>query len=147
SDKDDMAKTTLNIRMGSYVDIDNNHLSYGPASFGPDNTSVVDSSVEWVVFSRNTIDQASLEINSNSHHFRIVNNVLKYENHQLININPLNFDVNGTKGLSSRYIDDIQIVHNAGTIQSSAGVFIAINNLSKTGSITLTNNLFVAPNL
>jgi PKD repeat protein len=136
----DFPKCTINIRAGHYVYIANNVLSDGMAGFGPGPWTPASDSCEWVVLDGNRFHNAQLYLAGNVHHLIARNNLFDIENTAQIQLRPLDPDY------STRMMSDITLTYNTGVTASSKGSFLELDGGSPAGIITVTNNLFAAPN-
>lgn len=140
-DSGDMAKTTINLRLGSYFYVANSTLNNGPFSLGPDGTQAANDTVQWIVLENTRINQASLEVYPNTWHMMVRNNVFTRANTQQILVIAKNTT------FTSRTLSDIRIVNNTGINSSNYGKFLKVDGAATDGAISLMNNLYVAPNL
>lgn len=136
----DFPKTTINIRAGHYVYITDNVLSDGMAGFGPGPWTPASDSCEWVVLDGNVFHNAQLYVAGNVHHLIARNNLFDIQDTAQIQIHPLDPD------FASRYMSDVTITNNTGVTGSQKGAFLELDGTSPAGIITVTNNLFAAPN-
>lgn len=139
-DPADFPKCTINIRAGHYVYIADNTLSDGMAGFGPGPWTPASDACEWVVLDGNTFHNAELYLAGNVHHLIARNNRFDLQDTAQIRIVPLDPDY------ASRVMSDITITNNTGVTNSQKGNFLELDGGSPRGIITVTNNLFAAPN-
>jgi hypothetical protein len=140
-DSADSAKTTINIRAGQYVYVTDNKLSDGTVAIGPDDALPENTVVPWFKFDGNTLNNAQLYIHSSVQHAMIDNNFSNLEYYQQFEIDL------GDAGYPSRRMVDITFTHNTGIQQGTIGSMLQIDGDQYSGVITVTDNLFAAPNL
>ena len=139
-DSGDTAKTTINIRAGSYVDIENNQLSQSTVSIGPDDSLPENTVVSWIKLNGNTLTNSQIEIHSSVQHMMVSNNVTDYNYYPDIIIQTEDPEY------ASRVMSDITIDHNTGILANGIGFFLEVDGDKYKNIITVTNNLFAAPN-
>lgn len=139
TDSGDIAKTTVNFRIGSYIYMTNDKLTGGPVSVGPSHTQAIEDTAQWLVLEDSTVSGASLEVFPNTWHLTARNNVFQRDNNQLILLEPQQ------AGYGERNFKDINIIGNTGIDNGATGKFIKVTGEAAKGSITVKNNLFVAP--
>jgi PKD repeat protein len=141
-DEGDLAKCTINFRAGRYIYIVDNTLNDGTLGFGPGPWTPPSDVVEYVVIDGNTIHNAQVYIAGAVHHAVVRNNVLDLEGSAQVVINPID-----PAGYASRYMSDITVTQNTGINPTLAGNFLEVRGAARPGTITLTNNLYSAPDL
>jgi hypothetical protein len=140
-DKDEVVKTTINIRAGHYIYITNNSLNDGTVAFGPGPYQPSTDVADWIVIDQNYIHDGQLYIAGAVHHALASNNVLDFEGPDQIGVRPFDPD------FSDRSMSDITITHNTGLNNGTNGSFLEVTGSGAKGVLTLADNLFVAPNL
>jgi hypothetical protein len=138
-DSGDAAKTTINIRAGSYVDIENNQLSQSTLSIGPDDQIAEASVASWIKINGNTMTNSQIQLHSAVQHAMVSNNRTDYSFYPQIIIQTQD------PVFSSRVMSDITIDHNTGVLAGARGYFLEIDGDRYKSIITITNNLFAAP--
>jgi hypothetical protein len=141
-DPAEVAKCTINFRAGSYIYIADNTLSDGTLGFGPGPWTPASDAVEYVVIDGNTIHNAQVYLAGAVHHAMVRNNVLDMQASAEVVVNPVD-----PAGYASRYMSDITVTQNTGINMGTAGNFLEVRGVARPGTITLTNNLYSAPNL
>jgi hypothetical protein len=96
---------------------------------------------DWIVMDQNYVHAAQLYIAGAVHHALASNNVLDFEGTNQIGVRPFDPD------FSDRSMSDITITHNTGLNNGTNGSFLEVTGSGAKGVLTLTDNLFVAPNL
>jgi Ca2+-binding RTX toxin-like protein len=139
-DSGDSPKTPINIRDGSYVDIENNQLSQGTVSIGPDDALPENTVVSWIKLNGNTFTNSQIQIHGSVQHMLVSNNVTDYSFYPDIIIQTVD------PVYASRVMSDITIDHNTGILSSALGFFLEVDGDKYKNIITVTNNLFAAPN-
>jgi len=136
-------KTTINFRIGSYIFISNNVLSDSSVSLSPTIGQDTSLTLDWVVVQDNYINNTDLVINEIVHHMLVQDNVFNLsgdDSRGQIDIYP------GTLSDPNGHITDITITQNTGLNTGTEGVFLWMYSQAAPGAITLTNNLYSAPN-
>jgi PKD repeat protein len=140
-DPGEAQKTTINVRIGNYVYIVNNILSGSTTGISDSPGQTLDQTVNWVVFDGNTINNGQLSVNGVAHHIMIRNNVPNITGTGQIAISP------SVAGIPGALLTDLTISHNTGINTGQDGEFIDVFGNPAPKSITISGNLFVAPNL
>jgi hypothetical protein len=140
-DSGDTQKTTVNIRAGSYVYVTNNTLRNATVAIGPDDALPENTVVPWFKFDGNTLLNSQLYVHSSTQHAMIDNNFSNLEYYQQFEI-----DTNDPS-YPSRKMLDVTFTHNTGVQQGTIGSMLQIDGDATGGIITVTDNLFAAPNL
>jgi hypothetical protein len=140
-DPNDAAKTTINIRAGSYVYITDNTLSNATIATGPDDAMPANTVVPWFKFDGNILHNSQFFMHGSVQHAMISNNFTDLQYYQEFELQPTD------PMFPNRQMLDITLTHNTGTQQGAIGSFLQIDGDSPAGVITVTNNLFAAPNL
>ena len=142
SDPDETAKSTINFREGNYVYIDANVLNDSMLAFFPGPGQATNLDVDWVVVENNVLHDAELSISTIVHHMLVSNNTfdLSGEGNAQIDIQP--GDLTDPDG----HLTDITITQNTGINTGTNGEFLLLESQAAPGSITLTKNLYEAPN-
>lgn len=138
-DKYDYSKGDIEMHRGSYAYIAHNTINDGTLRAGPLGLwgEAASSATDWVVMDGNTLKNTFISINAGSHHVMVRNNVIHLDHTPAIVIQ--------SPDKAGRISGDITITHNTAINQSDSGAFIKV--WGHADGITLTNNLFVAPNL
>jgi hypothetical protein len=134
-------KTTIDVRIGSYVYVADNILNDSTVAVSPSPGQTVDQTANWIVFDGNTINNAQLVIDEVGHHIMVRNNVLNISGTGQIVITPSGTTVPGA------LMTDITISHNTGINTGQDGELIDVLSEPAPGSITIDHNLYSAPNL
>ncbi|HXE51467.1 MAG TPA: PKD domain-containing protein, partial [Tepidisphaeraceae bacterium] len=137
----DTPKTTINIRAGSYVDIESNTLADGTMAIGPDSSLPESTAVEWIKINGNTTSDMQTQIHWSVHHAMFSNNVMQQETYPMLEIDPKD------PTYSSRYLADITVAHNTGILQGTIGTMLQIDNEPQWQAIKVIDNLMSAPNM
>jgi hypothetical protein len=140
-DPNDSPKTTINIRAGSYVYITDNTLSDATISTGPDDAMPANTIVPWFKFDGNILHNSQFFMHGSVQHAMISNNFTDLQYYQEFELQPTD------PVFPNRQMLDVTLTHNTGTQQGAIGSFLQIDGDSPAGVITVTNNLFAAPNL
>jgi hypothetical protein len=140
-DPGEQYKTTIDVRIGSYVYVVNNILSDSTVAISPSPGQTVDQTANWIVFDGNTINNAQLVIDEVGHHVMVRNNVLNITATGQIAITPSGTTVPGA------LITDITISHNTGINTGQDGEFINVMTEPAPGSITIDHNVYCAANI
>ncbi len=140
-DPQDFSKGTIEIQKGAYAYVAYNNVHGGPIRTGPlgNHSEASNTSTEWVVLDGNQTHDYPINIYTGSHHVMIRNNILNDTNGVGIALIP--------KDSEGRYLLDIQILNNTGINSGHVGQFLHTAGAATPGSITLGNNLYIAPNL
>ena len=135
------SKGTVEIHKGSYAYVVGNTLDGGPLRAGPrgGGTEPSSTATDWTVFDGNRVTDAPINILPGTYHLAIRNNIIDNEGQMDINVSPADNE--------GRSISDIRIFNNTGIDHNNIGQFIYSIDGLPAGSITMGNNLFVAPNL
>jgi hypothetical protein len=141
-DPAEVQKTTINFRGGTYIYITNNTLNYGTVAFGPDALMPQASSATWIVVQDNYFNAAPLWMTGATDHVLVQNNYFDDPNMPSIQLIPTD-DTYPT----TRLMHDITITDNTSVNTGIDGQFLLMSNAALPGTITLTNNLYIAPTL
>jgi hypothetical protein len=132
-------KGTLNLHKGSYFWVSGNTLNGGTFSVGPlgdgDGLSDIGARATNIVVENNRIN-SGMQILHGTEHIMIDNNI-SYGN--------VDFRIDGYNSQYQRGVADISIENNTGINSGDHGNFLLVSG--PVNGITLTNNLYVAPNL
>lgn len=137
-DPGEAQKTTIDIRIGNSVYITGNVLNGSTTSISLSPGQTPDQTVNWVVYESNYIHNGQLGINSCANHVMLRNNVLDISGTGQIVVSPT------SPGFT---MSDLTIKNNTGLNAGGDGEFINVNSEAAPGSITITGNLYVAPDL
>lgn len=141
-DTGEVPKCTINFRAGSYIYITDNVLNDGTLGFGPGPWTPATDATEWVVITGNQINDAQVYLAGAVHHAMVSDNVLNLSGSSQIHIHP-----GDPGGFASRVMSDITVTGNTGTNNGPTGQFLELTGSANPGTITLTDNLYAAPNL
>ncbi len=137
-DKEDIAKGAIELHTVSHGYVTGNTVRDGALRAGPRGAAeATTTKAEWIVFEGNTVLNVGMTIRPGTHHVMIRNNVINNEAGESIVI--YKPDAEG------RVSSDITVDNNTAVNHASSGKFIMIQG--KVNGITLTDNLYVAPNL
>ena len=133
---------TLTLHKGTYLYVANNTLNDGSLGLGPlDHGEAgminADGRLEWTVVENNTIN-AILKIGSGTDHVAVRNNVITGDDNIAI-------DMPGYSDVYNRGTSDVTIDHNTVINNGTNGKFLKLGGA--VDGLTVTNNLYVAPNL
>ena len=139
-DSYDFDKTAVNIQKGTYAYVQHNDLR-GPSTVGPlgtaDGLSDKSARFRYAVFESNKITgKVTVENGAEQVVFR--NNIIKTDGATGITLEGYDYQYN-------RSAKDITIVNNTGINNDRNGQFVALFNGAS--GITISNNLYTAPNL
>lgn len=140
-DPQETMKNTINFRGGAHIYVTGNTLRNGTFNFGPDDYGTPDQNISWIVL-ENNLTTGQLILQKNVHDVMVRNNVLNVWGTAAIYIKP-----NDPLFPGVRYDKDITITHNTGLNDATGGQFLYVSQTALPGIITLTDNLYVAPNL
>ncbi|HSU66184.1 MAG TPA: hypothetical protein VLJ39_04915, partial [Tepidisphaeraceae bacterium] len=134
-------KTTINFRSGNYVYISGNKLNDSTVSFtiGPNMTT--DEDTNWIVLEDNDFRNTQLQFNETVHHVMVRNNYFDMSWGAQIVLMP------GILSDAYGHLTDVTITGNTGVSTGTNGQFLQVTGQMAPGTITLTQNLFIAPNL
>jgi hypothetical protein len=134
-------KATLNIHKGNYLYIAHNTLNDGKVCVGPlgekDGMADMAGRTNWVVVEQNDI-HSPIRIEHGAEHVMVRNNLIDYDGAAA-------FQVEGFNTTYQRGSSDLYLVHNTVLNSKETGSFIQL--LGPVDGITMTNNLYIAPNL
>ena len=141
-DKYDTSKGAIVIQRGDYAYVAHNDV-HGPLGAGPlgdaDGMQDPTSRFDYAVFEQNNVlDNSTMYINHGASHVTIRGNVFHNSDKEAIRIEEWN-------DAYQRGVSDVTIDHNTAFNDGTKGSFLILNGTSE--KITLTNNLYVAPNL
>jgi PKD repeat protein len=131
-------KTTIDLRIGSYVYIAANVLTGSTVAISDSPGQTLDQVVNWVVFDGNTIGNAQLSINYVAHHVVVRNNLLNISGTGQISI-----AATGT-AIPGAVLTDLTISHNTGMNTGQDGEFINVFGAPAPGSIVIDHNVYSA---
>jgi hypothetical protein len=135
----DVIKGTLNLHKGSYMYITGNTLTHGTMSIGPlggpDGLNDKYARAKNVVLENNKII-SDVQILHGAEHIMLDNNVV---------YGATGFGIDGYNAQYQRGVSDLNIINNTGINSGDRGNFLIVKG--SVDGITLTNNLYVAPNL
>jgi len=141
SDPGDTYKCTINFREGSNIFISDNTCTGGSVAFGPSIGQPTSESVSWVVLQNNDFNNLQVSFNALVHHVMMSDNVLDATGTFQIILEP--GDITDPLG----HLTDITITHNTGINMTSSGQFLWVTANLAPDTVTLSDNLYVAPNL
>jgi hypothetical protein len=134
-DPSDMAKDTIDLQMGTYAFIANNTLSGGPTGVGPLTTQP--SGFNYAIFSDNTL-YVPMNIEPGASNVLVEGNVSYLDGNTEYYVN--GYDTTNNRGVVNAIITGNTVINSGPT-----GDFLSMDGPAS--EITLTNNLYVAPNL
>ncbi|MCC6423996.1 MAG: PKD domain-containing protein [Phycisphaerales bacterium] len=141
-DKLDWAKGCIVAQDGSYIYIANNITRDGGIGAGPlggdDGLSHKSARTTYVVIENNQCINKEITISHGAQHIMIRNNLLQRRGWRCLEIQ--GFDTRYNRGVS-----DLWIVNNTAQVSGDNGSFMRL--LGQAQSITLANNLLIAPDL
>jgi hypothetical protein len=141
-DPAEIMKTTINFRGGQYIYVTGNTLNDGQIGFGPDPTMSPTALTQWIVVEDNFIHNTTLGITGATDHLMARDNYFDWSGNADITVTPTDATYPST-----RLMHDITIADNTGVNTGTSGQFIWVRNAALPGTLTVTNNLYVAPNL
>ncbi|HEV2292213.1 MAG TPA: PKD domain-containing protein [Tepidisphaeraceae bacterium] len=137
---DNTPKGALTLHSGSYFWIARNDLKKGPVAIGPlgndDGLNNTSARFRYGVFDGNVFD-TKVAVDHGAERIMLRNNVIKSGNSAIL--------VEGYNSTYGRTTNDVTIVNNTVINGSTAGQFVKVEKGAI--SVTLANNLYVAPNL
>jgi hypothetical protein len=140
---DDPAETmkcTILFRAGNNIYITGNTLNDGTLSLAPGPGMTSAEGTSWVVVDGNFLNNAQFELQATDHHIMVRNNVSNLSGTDEFHLVPGDLtDPNG-------HLTDITITHNTGINTGIAGQFLWLTAQAAPGTITVTDNLYIAPN-
>jgi len=138
---DDTPKGALTLHKGSYYWVARNNLNKGPVAIGPlgngDGMDDKGARFRYGVFDGNVID-TKLFVDHGAEHIMVRNNVIKSNGDSAVT-------VEGYNSTYGRTTVDVMIVNN--TVMNSSSTGRAFKIQSGADSVSLLNNLYVAPSL
>jgi hypothetical protein len=139
-DNQDNNKGTIEVHRGSYAYVAQNYLYDGELRAGPRGGSgdIAGSTTSWTVFEGNHVFNHEIQIYPSTVHLMIRNNVITNDNGAAINIVAVS---------PGRSVDDIRILNNTGVDNGVGGQFLYVFAGAPAHSITVENNLWLAPNV
>jgi len=152
-DSQDIAKGTFTLQKGSFWTIDHNTVNAGPIGVGPlggaDGVGDPSARAKWVVVENNKVTGNFIGVVAGVEHVAIHDNVVWRDGLDAFNIRPIDktTDSGGNPVYADRNAYDVSIINNTAFNNSNNGKFLYMTDPSAAGQITLTGNLYVAPNL
>jgi hypothetical protein len=141
SDPYETYKTTINFREGNYVYISGNVLNDSTLSISQGPGQATNATVNWVVIENNFFNNCQLKMQAIVHDVVVRNNVFNITGTADIDIEP------SAATDAADQIADITITGNTGINNGLDGEFLTLSSQTLPGTITLTNNVYSAPNL
>jgi PKD repeat protein len=146
-DQFDENRQTLSLHLGNYLYVYNNSFTAGRCEVGPlaggDGLMKADWQVQrvnWAVVEGNTFhDSAFLSVCHGTNHMMVRQNVFNQD------AGGMAITVDGYSSVYQRDVEDLTITQNTGINTGTKGTFLYVGGAVK--GITLTNNLYVAPNI
>ncbi|MDB5288814.1 MAG: domain containing protein [Phycisphaerales bacterium] len=134
-------KGTVDIHRGTYAYVADNWLYGGELRAGPRSgpAAVPGDTTQWTVFDGNHTFGHEVQVYPGTYHLMIRNNVISMDHNSCISIVPAN--------PAGDNVQDITIVNNTGITNSSGGCFLYVTSGAAANSLTVQNNLWIAPNL
>jgi hypothetical protein len=135
----DTSKGAIEIHVGSYAYIADNKITDGDIRLGPLGLfgEAASDSTEWDVITDNQLSGTQIYLNSGTHHAMVDNNVVTNNTGDAM-------DISGPDS-QGRTTADVTIVDNTALDNGTSGNFLRVGGY--VDGITLTNNLWVAPNI
>jgi Ca2+-binding RTX toxin-like protein len=132
-------KTTINVRAGNYVYVSGNVLNHSTLAFniGPGMTTQQD--INWVVVEDNYFNDCPLQIKTTVHDVMVRDNYIDFSGQSEIYL--ISGDLTDPYG----HLTDITIEDNTGVNRGTLGTFLELDGQAAAGTITLSGNLYVAP--
>lgn len=145
-DKKDISKGCIVIQRGDFAYVTGNTVSNGPIGIGPlagpdgaHDQATRNSRTRFVVVENNKVNNAPIVIDTGIMHAIVRNNLVHQQSGATI-------IVHGTdRSIPGRTVEDVRVLNNTGIIDGKTQAFLAA--WSAPASLTLDNNLLVAPNL
>ena len=140
-DLNDTAKGTVDVHRGSYAYVSNNYLYGGELRIGPrvGPAKAPGDTSNWCVFEGNHVFGHEIQVYPGTYHVMMRNNIVSDDFTAIISVVPHN--------AAGDNIQDLTFVNNTGITSAVGGEFINITEAGTPGSITLQNNLWIAPNI
>jgi PKD repeat protein len=137
----DYNKGTIDVHRGTYAYVANNWLYGGELRAGPRNgpAAVPGDTTQWTVFDGNHTFGHEVQVYPGTYHLMIRNNVISVSGGSCISIVPTN------PGHDN--IQDFTIANNTGVTTSAGGSFLYVTGGAAANSLTVQNNLWIAPKL
>ncbi|HUB26805.1 MAG TPA: PKD domain-containing protein [Tepidisphaeraceae bacterium] len=135
-DSNDIAKPTIDLQMGTYAFIAQNTLSDGPLCIGPLTTQP--SGFDAAVVEDNTLEQTNVQVAPDATDVVLADNVTTLDNNAA-------YYVAGANSTTGWIVSNLTITGNTAANNGQTGNFLIL--AGPANGITLTNNLYVAPNL
>jgi hypothetical protein len=138
-DNQDNNKGVIDVHRGTYAYVSQNYVYDGELRAGPRGgpSDIPGSTTSWTVFEGNHVFNHEIQIYPGTQHLMIRNNVITMPTGMCIDINPAS---------DGRNIADIRIFNNTGVTTGNGGQFLYVYAGAPNGSISVANNLWVAPN-
>jgi len=138
-DVNDSNKGVVDVHRGTYAYVAQNSIRDGELRAGPRGgaSDIPGSTTSWTVFEDNYIYDHEIQIYPGTQHLMIRNNVMKSDDGAAINIEPAS---------DGRNILDIRIDNNTATSTGPGGQFLHVYANATPHSISVINNLWIAPN-
>ena len=142
----DIAKPTLSMFDGEYIYAVGNRLNDGPSGFGPlgsadairQHDNYRELRTRYGVFEDNIVTDTTLNVSHGAEHIAVRNNRFEHDNDAAITIQ-------GYNSTFARGVVDLRISRNTGINNGTKGQFLWLLGSAK--EVSLTNNLYVAPNM
>jgi Ca2+-binding RTX toxin-like protein len=137
----DYNKGTIDVHRGTYAYVADNWLYGGELRAGPrmGPGTVPGDTTEWTVFDGNHTFGHEVQVYPGTYHLMIRNNVISMDSNSCISIVPTN--------AAHDNIQDITIANNTGITNSTGGCFLYVTSGAAANTITVENNLWLAPNV
>jgi len=140
-DTGETPKTTINFRAGNYVYVSGNTLQDGTMSFAPAGLAMATATNNWIVIEDNFFHDMQLQLWANPQHVMVRDNYFDASGYADINL------IADDSMYPALHLGDVTITDNTGVNMGTTGQFLYVTGTPNAGIITLTNNLYVAPNL
>jgi hypothetical protein len=139
-DKEDFSKGAIELQTASYCYVTGNTVRDGTIRTGPrgGSTEAANTEAAWIVMEDNTVHNVGFNIMPGSKHLMIRNNLINYDNGEAIAIK--------SPDKQGRVSSDISIDNNTAINDGQWGKFLLVQG-KVNGGISVTDNLFISPNL
>jgi len=131
----------LTLHSGSYVYVAGNKISDSPLGLGPLDAGAgldhKESRLSWTVIEKNTFKESQVNVGHGTEHLSVRDNVI-------LKNDGIAIDMKGYSAEYARGVKDVYIVHNTVINNATGGKFLKVGG--KVEAITVSNNLYVAPN-
>ena len=140
-DPAEVVKCTINFRGSNYVYVADNILNQGTLSFDSPGAQFPGAMNEYVVIQGNTLNQGQLQLWGNDDNVMVRDNIFN-----ITGMPDVQLQVTTTVDTSVK-LGHVTITDNTGINTGTTGSFLTLYGDATPGTISLTNNLYSAPNL